>query len=183
MRLNLKYIPSALLAGPPAIVIAGSLPAAAAVYLTVEEAQKAIFPGAAMTAVDVTLTKEQKAGIEKSSGVKVREPKLSMWRASNGGSLYVDEVLGKHEYITFAIGIDEKGAVTGLEILEYRESYGGEIRNADWRAQFRGKTAADKLVLDEDVKNVSGATLSCRHVADGVRRILATDAVLRRARR
>ncbi len=28
-----------------------------------------------------------------------------------------------------------------MEILEYRESYGDEVRNPKWRAQFTGKTA------------------------------------------
>jgi len=29
------------------------------------------------------------------------------------------------------------------------------------------------LKLDRDIKNISGATLSCRHVADEVKRLLA----------
>ena len=61
----------------------------------------------------------------------------------------------------------------GIEILDYRESHGGEIRDAKWRAQFLGKTAADPLQLDRDIRNISGATLSCRHVTDGVKRLLA----------
>jgi len=32
------------------------------------------------------------------------------------------------------------------------------------------------LQLDEDIKNLSGATLSCQHLVDGVRRVLATHA-------
>jgi Na+-transporting NADH:ubiquinone oxidoreductase subunit NqrC len=63
--------------------------------------------------------------------------------------------------------------VRGIEILEYRESYGHEIRNDAWRRQFAGKSAADPLRLEQDIRNISGATLSCRHVTDGVRRLLA----------
>jgi Na+-transporting NADH:ubiquinone oxidoreductase subunit NqrC len=33
------------------------------------------------------------------------------------------------------------------------------------------------LRLEHDIKNISGATLSCRHIADGVKRVLATHAV------
>jgi Na+-translocating ferredoxin:NAD+ oxidoreductase RnfG subunit len=40
--------------------------------------------------------------------------------------------------------------------------------------QFAGKTAADPLRLDGDIKNISGATLSCRHITDAVKRLLAT---------
>jgi Na+-translocating ferredoxin:NAD+ oxidoreductase RnfG subunit len=36
-----------------------------------------------------------------------------------------------------------------------------------------GKTSQSPLKLDRDIKNISGATLSCRHVTDGVKRLLA----------
>ena len=56
--------------------------------------------------------------------------------------------------------------------------FGGyEVRNPEWRKQFVGKTAADPLRLNADIRNISGATLSSRHVTDGVKRVLATYAV------
>ena len=58
---------------------------------------------------------------------------------------------------------------------------GGEIRNADWRKQFVGKTARSPLLLNDDIRNISGATLSSRHVTEGIKRILATyEACIRR---
>ena len=90
----------------------------------------------------------------------------------------VDRVLGKHEYITYALALTSDGAVSGLEILEYRETYGDEIRNAAWRRQFVGKRSAQRLVLGQEIRNISGATLSSRHVTDGVRRLLATYQLL-----
>lgn len=131
------------------------LPAAhARTYLTIEQAQQVLFPGASFTPIDVK-RKEQ------------------VWRTSDAGWFIVDEVLGKHELITYAVGLDPKGRVRGIEILAYRESHGGEIRDPGWRLQFAGKTARDPLELDRDIRNISGATLSCRHVTDGVKRILA----------
>ena len=69
------------------------------------------------------------------------------------------------------------GAVLGVEIMDYRETYGYEVRDAKWRQQFTGKTAAAPLKLDADIKNISGATLSSRHITDGVKRLLATHAI------
>ena len=66
----------------------------------------------------------------------------------------------------------------GVEILDYRETYGGEVRNANWRRQFVGKRPGSALRLDQDIKNISGATLSSRHVTDGVRRLLVTYQML-----
>ena len=150
------------------------------VYLNLEQAQRAIFPGASFAAAHRTLTSEQRKAIEAASGVPARRPEIKAWRASSGGWFIVDEVLGKHEFITYAVGIGADGAVRGVEIMEYRETYGDEVRHPKWRAQFTGKTKSAALKLDKDIKNISGATLSSRHIADGVKRLLALhDVVLR----
>jgi len=129
----------------------------AAVYLSVEQAQQAIFPGAHFTMEALALPDAARR---------------KLWRVSEGGWFIVDAVLGKHELITYAVGLGADGSVRGVEILEYLESYGYQIRDAAWRRQFAGKTARDPLKLDQDIRNISGATLSCRHVTDGIKRLL-----------
>lgn len=154
----------------------------ATTYFTVEQAQEAIFPGARMTPMFVTLSEAQQSAIEKRSDVNVRHAEVKAWRLADGSLFIVDEVVGKHEFITYAIGLNADGSVRQVEVMDYRESYGYEIRNEHWRHQFVGKTAASPLKLTEDIKNVSGATLSCRHITDGVKRVLATyDIALKRA--
>lgn len=153
-------------------------PAGATVFLSLAEAQRILFPGASLTPAPVTLTSDQVAAIEAESGVTVRSRQVRAWRASTGAWLIVDEVLGKHEFIPFALAIDRSGAVRGIEILEYRESYGDGVRDAGWRAQFTGKRHGAGLRLGEDIRNISGGTLSSRHVTDGVKRLLSTYAVV-----
>lgn len=155
-----------------------SAPAHAAVYLTVEQAQALMFPNARFTPDFRTLTDVQAAAIERDSGVNVRNRTLQIWRVSTGGWFIADDVVGKHEFIPFALGLDQSGAVNGIEILEYRESYGYEVREPQWRAQFTGKRHGAMLKLDGDIQNISGATLSCRHITDGVKRLLATYAIV-----
>jgi Na+-translocating ferredoxin:NAD+ oxidoreductase RnfG subunit len=82
--------------------------------------------------------------------------------------------------ITYAVALTPDGAVKRVEVLEYRETYGGEIRNPAWRQQFVGKRFGSQLQLGKDIKNISGATLSSRHVTDGVRRLVATWQLLLR---
>ena len=93
--------------------------------------------------------------------------------------MVVDHVIGKFELISYAVGIDANGVIAGIEVLSYRESHGSEIRLPAWRKQFVGKTLAQPLRTGNDIVIVSGATLSCNHVTDGVRRIAAVVAVLR----
>ncbi len=158
----------------PAASVVVCAPAHATTYLTIEQAQAAIFPGAKLVAAPVELTEAQRRAVERRSGVGVRDASLRAWRVAGGGWFLVDEVLGKHELITYAMGISAEGRVAGIEIMDYRESYGHEVRNPAWRAQFKGKTAADPLRLDGDIRNISGATLSSKHITDGVRRLLAS---------
>jgi len=158
--------------------LAGADVALAEHYLSLAEAQKICFPNAdKIETLQLRLSAEQSKTIEQKSGVKVRktEIRFSVARkdASTIGVLMVDQVVGKHELIDYAVAISPEGKVLQVEILEYREHYGGEIHNAKWREQFKGKTAASRLNLNEDIYNISGATISCRNVTDGVRRVLA----------
>lgn len=155
-------------------------------YITVEQAQKLMFgPGAQFERRDLKLSKDLARDIEKLAGVRVRLLEVPLWEVSENGQragyFMVDEVYGKHEFITYAVALDAGGKVKQIEILDYRETYGSQIRYPQWRAQFTGKTLADPVELEADIQNISGATLSCRHVTEGVKRLLATyDRALRK---
>lgn len=167
----------------PALIAAA--PAYAVQYLTVEQAQQALFPsGTRFTPHPLELNAEQKRAIEQVSGVRARDLKPKVWRAFSGeradGWFFVDQVIGKHEFITYAVALGSDGAVRGIEVMDYRETYGHEIRNASWRRQFAGKRRNDALRLGDDIQNITGATLSCRSVTNGVKRLLAIyEAVLK----
>lgn len=155
-------------------------PALGESFLTVEQAQALLFPGEPMARLQVALSAAQVDAIEAASGKAVRDRAPKVWRAGGGGWFFVDQVIGKHEFITYALALDAGGKVRGVEVLDYRETYGGEVRNARWRAQFTGKQLGAPLKLGKDIANISGATLSCRNLTDGVRRLLATHAELTR---
>jgi hypothetical protein len=161
----------AFIALPVSALVAPS--AFAVRYLTVDQAQQAIFPGKSFTAAPVRLTTIQRRAIEQASGVRVLHDEQQVWRVSGGSWFIVDEVVGKHEFITYAAGLNSDGSVKQIEIMDYRETYGGQIRDQKWRAQFVGKTSKSTLKLDSDIRNISGATLSSRHITDGVKRLLA----------
>ncbi|MDH2382882.1 FMN-binding protein [Bradyrhizobium sp. CER78] len=144
---------------PAAALVSVASPAYAVQYLSIAEAQKQAFPSA-------TQFTEVQAG--------------RVWKAEAGGKVagffIFDRVIGKHLFIDYAVALTPGGAVHKVEILEYRESYGGEVRSPSWLAQFVGKSSASALKINGDIRNISGATLSSTHVTEGVKRILAAYA-------
>lgn len=163
MRLTL--FPAALVALAPASVFAVN-------YLSPEQAAQLMFPDAERFDTQTLLV----TGSSRPLGVRIARKGDAVL-----GYVVLDDVIGKFELISYAVGIATDGSVKQVEILAYRESHGGEIRLPTWRKQFIGKTAAAPLRIGEDIANISGATLSCTHVTDGVRRIVAALGAARRA--
>jgi hypothetical protein len=142
---------------PAAAIASAASPACAVQYLSIAEAQKQAFPSA-------TRFVEMQAG--------------RVWKAEAGGRgigfFIFDRVVGKHLFIDYAVALSPGGAVQRVDILQYRESYGGEVNSPSWLSQFVGKTSASALKVNSDIRNIAGATLSSMHVTEGVKRILAT---------
>lgn len=155
-----------------------ALVAHAEIYLAPEQAALVIFPGEKFTRKEVTIPDDKVNDIESASDEKVRSRKLVTFVDSQKNAVFIDQVLGKHEMITYAVGLKSDGSVKGIEILEYRETYGQNVRN-EWRKQFEGKTKTDQLRAGKDIKVLSGATLSSAHISAGVRRILQTYDVIK----
>ncbi len=107
----------------------------------------------------------------------LRVDSAAVLRVSRADSLLgfaqVGNVLGKDQPITFLVAIDPADRLKDVDILAYREPYGGEVAYEPWRRQFRGKTAADSLRVGREIRSISGATISVHAVTRGVRRLLA----------
>ncbi|MBR90633.1 MAG: FMN-binding protein [Verrucomicrobiales bacterium] len=151
----------------------------AKVYLTRAQAQKVCFPEATRFEQKlVRFSSAQMSNIRKASGVEVKIPGVRCMLAWRGetleGAVIFDYVLGKSEVIDYCVALTPKGDVKQIEVLQYRESHGYEIRRDGWRRQFVGKTTVSKLRLHDDIANITGATISCRNVTSGVKRVLHT---------
>lgn len=161
-------------------LVALTLPVPAVVaadYLSIDAAQKSIFPEAdSFQEVLINPSPEQLRALLAQAGPQPPHGTIRIWKALRAGDLlgyvFLDEVVGRENLITYAVGIEAEGSLRNLEILSYRESHGGEIRNAAWRAQFDHKSSLDQLKFRTDIKNISGATLSSEHVTQGVRWLL-----------
>jgi FMN-binding domain len=141
---------------PVAAVTAAASPAYAVMYMSLGAAQKAAFP----------------------SATNFVDHDGRSWKAMSGdrllGLVVLDHVIGKHLYIDYTVAFDITGRVTKVDILQYRESYGGEVRETGWLAQFVGKTSGSALRIGSDIRNISGATLSSLHLTEGIKRLVGT---------
>lgn len=89
------------------------------------------------------------------------------------GFAVVREVKGKDQPITFLVATDTADRLRDIDILVYREPYGGEVAYDAWRRQFRGKSSGDALQVGRDIRTISGATISVNAVTLGVRQALS----------
>ncbi|MBW8845380.1 MAG: FMN-binding protein [Burkholderiales bacterium] len=166
---QLRWIPLAL--AMPAVV-------QAAQYGTLDDAARRGFPEA--TAFREQLVQASADDMRALAALGGAAPRAATWRmlvALKGeqviGAVVADGVVGKFEVIDYAVAVGSDGHIRSVDILNYRESHGYEIRLPAWRQQFVGKGGDAKLRVGDDIANISGATLSCTHVTDGVRHIVA----------
>lgn len=168
---------------PAAVVAAAAIPAAffapsafAVDYMTAAEAQKLMFPDATSFETQaVKISLDQQKNIEAKSGTPVNTAFWQLAVAKNGdkvlGYVLADAVIGKFQLINYAVAFDPDGKIRDVEVLSYREAHGSEVRAKPWRAQFVGKNASAALSVGNDIANISGATMSCTHLSDGIRRL------------
>ena len=151
------------------------------VYLTLEEAPRTVFPNAdSIERQDIQSSEEFKNEIRALIGraqPSVWEPYYITFVAKKDGEILgyavVCEEIGKHRPITFITAIDTEGKIIDVAVMMYREAYGGEVRYPGFTRQFRGKSLDDPIAPRKNLKTISGATLSSRAMARGVRKALA----------
>lgn len=152
-------------------MISAPIIAQAKIYVSSEQAQKILFPNKSLTKNPIIITDDLQDKLRAASSIRHPFQGERIWKTNDGGWLVIDEVIGKHEMVTYAVALSSTGSILGIEILEYVESYGYEVAEPQWRKQFVGKTVHDPIKLNQDIQNIGGATLSCKHITDGVKRV------------
>src|SRR6516165_2665192 len=143
---------------PAVVLMAIAQPLHAIQYLTIDAAQKLAFPSATrFVEAHVVYRPGDIEAIQRLSGQPVRTRGEQVWKAFAGdrliGFFILDYVIGKHLVIDYSVSLEADGRVRRVDVLEYRESYGGEIRDASWLAQFVGKRHGSTLEVNTDIRN------------------------------
>jgi Na+-translocating ferredoxin:NAD+ oxidoreductase RnfG subunit len=151
--------------------------AIAEAFMSEEEGVKIMLPKSERVRKDVIkLSPEKKAQIEERIGWKFPEQSFEVYIGETGnqidGYALVQNTIGKHKPMTYMVGIDNKGQVSDVELLVFRESRGSEIRQKRFNAQYEGKTVLDPVRINKDIINITGATMSVRSMSAGIKRVL-----------
>jgi Na+-translocating ferredoxin:NAD+ oxidoreductase RnfG subunit len=122
-----------------------------------------------------SITKTMKVDIEQTVKQAFFRDNLYTWKITSAdSSVYyaiLDNVLGKVQPITFLVVFSKTHTIEFVEILKYREAYGGEISRQSFLDQFSGATDKSELKKGDDIKNISGATISVNALTRGVKKL------------
>jgi len=149
----------------------------AEVFLTEEEALKVMFPRSDRIRKEfIRLTPEKKTQIEERIGWKFPEEGFEVHIGETGsqidGYVVVQNTIGKHKPMTYMVGVDNRGRISNVELLIFREARGSEVRTKRFNVQYEGKTVLDPVRINKDIINISGATMSVRSMSAGIKRVL-----------
>tara|TARA_B100000408_G_C10273735_1_gene212956 strand:- start:78 stop:623 length:546 start_codon:yes stop_codon:yes gene_type:complete len=100
---------------------------------------------------------------------------LYYWTISNNDTTIayalMDNVLGKSMPITFLVIMGIDGRIINLDVIKYREAYGGEVDNKNWLAQFTNSTDTSQFIVGKNIDGISGATISVNSLSKGIQKI------------
>lgn len=148
------------------------------VFLTEREAlQHALGDAERVRTLSVKIDESAIQRVQEGAGVPLKVGWTRCFQGSTKGRIIayacIDNMIGKERPITYIVRIDHPAGTIGmLEVMEYREAIGGEVNSPQFRGQFAGKSTADPVRLDQDIRNLHGATLSSRGLTNGARKIL-----------
>lgn len=152
------------------------------VYLTLDQAPKAVFPGAELERKDVASSPQFRDSLRAKLGrlrPTVWEPSYATFTARQKqdgatiGYAVVVEEIGKHEPFTLIVTAGPDFKVRDVAVMVYRETRGGEIAQRRFLGQYRGKRSTDPIQLERDIVGITGATLSVHGVNRAVHKALA----------
>lgn len=96
--------------------------------------------------------------LEQSLGHAYPALRIRFWHHGDRTAWILNEI-GKEMPITTGIVVEGE-RIVAINVLEYRESRGGEVRHGFFRNQFLGATRGEKSGLDRHIQGITGATLS-----------------------
>ena len=147
------------------------------VFLTVDQALKEVFPECDEILYDeFPLSADEKSQLQNTLRRKIYEDGFIVYVGMKSGEIdgyaIITEEVGKFHPYTFIVSVKPNGKIDKIAILVYRESRGAEIAKKRFLYQFKGKSLKNRIRINRDIINISGATMSVVTMCKGVKKVL-----------
>jgi hypothetical protein len=86
-------------------IISAPIIAHAKIYVSVEQAQKILLPNKTLTKTPIIITDDLQERMRTASSIRHPFQGDRIWKTTDGNWLVIDEVVGKHEMITYAVAL------------------------------------------------------------------------------
>jgi len=163
------------------VAVVAAAPAAAKVFLSVDEALKLAFPACQVERRTAYLTPAQIRRVKDLAGGEAPSALVSYHAATRDGQPVGTAWFDTHKVRTLPetlmIVVDAQGKVARIEVISFREP-AEYMPRGPWYAQFLGRRLDADLQLKAGIRPVTGATLTARATTDAVRRVLALHQVI-----
>ncbi len=146
---------------------------ATGVYMTPEAFVAEAFPGRQPQQAVLWLTGDVRADLAAALGRAPTGMRMRYWVDGQRTVWILDEI-GKEKPITVGIVVDN-GAIHRVEVLEFRESRGWEVRLPAFTRQFVDSVLTADKDLDRHIDGITGATLSVAAMKKVARAALLLD--------
>lgn len=146
-------------------------------YLSKDEALKMAFPDADSFKMHrMIATKAQRAKLSEKLGVPLPSRFFKYYIVEQKGEIIgraiAEEADGKYHPFGYLLALDKDHQVRSVEILNYHEKYGFEVKQETFTKQFKGLDSGNMQKRAHDIRIISGATISCRSLIKSVQRQL-----------
>ena len=88
------------------------------------------------------------------------------------GFAFIGTAPSKTDTFEYLVVFDLSLIIKKVNVLVYREDYGGEIGSNRWLKQFVGKARTTELVVGKNIAAISGATISVYSMTNAVNQLL-----------
>ena len=88
------------------------------------------------------------------------------------GFAFIGTAPSKTDTFEYLVVFDQSLIIKKVNVLVYREDYGGEIGSNRWLKQFVGKERSTELAVGKNIAAISGATISVYSMTNAVNQLL-----------
>ena len=88
------------------------------------------------------------------------------------GYAFIGAAPSKTDTFEYLVVFDSSLVIKKVNVLVYREDYGGEIGSNRWLRQFVGKARSTDLAVGKNIAAISGATISVYSMTNAVNQLL-----------